>query len=85
MNTAFYKVCVYIANYCESLLHHADELFLDSNAGMIIDAADANIAAIEYLASYAPVDSIEERAILDSLAYQARSCYNHLHKLYRSH
>ena len=85
MNTAFYKVCVYIANYCESLLYHADELFLDSNAGMIINAADANIAAIEYLASYAPVASIEERAILDSLAYQSRSCYNHLHKLYRSH
>lgn len=85
MKTAFYKVCVYVANYCESLFDHDDELFHDSNAEIIIDAANKNIAAIEYLAAYAPVDSIEERAIMDSLAYQSRSCYNHLLKRYRSY
>lgn len=82
MSTAFRKVCVYMSNYCDLLLEHADELFQESNADIIMDDTEANITAIEYLAEHAPVDSIAEKAILDSLAYHARFCYNQLLKRY---
>lgn len=85
MSIALRKACTYISNYCDSLLEHADELFQESHADIIMDNAGMHIAAVEYLAQYAPVDSIEEKAVLDSLAYHSRSCYNHLCKRYRSY
>ncbi|MBQ8616876.1 MAG: hypothetical protein IJ418_05110 [Clostridia bacterium] len=82
MNTAFQKACVFMSNYCDSLLEHADDLFQESNADIIIADTDTNIAAVEYLAEHAPIDSIAEKAILDSLAYHSRLCYNQLLKRY---
>lgn len=84
-NIAFRKICVYMANYCDSLLDHADELFQESNVSTIIDNTNVNIAAVEYIAQYAPIDSIEEKACLDSLADHSRFCYNHLKKRYRAY
>lgn len=85
MNTAFLKTCVYMTNYCDSLFEHADELFQESNVDIIMDHTDVNVAAIEYLAEHAPIDSIEEKARLYNLSYHSRFCYKQLRKRYRSY
>ena len=85
MNIAFRKTFVYMSNSCDLLLEHADELFQESNADIIMNDTDVNIAAVEYLAEHAPIDSIAEKAILDSLAHHSRFCYKHLRKRYQSY
>ena len=85
MSIAFRRICIYTSNYCDSLLEHFNEWSQQSDADIIIDTANLKVAAVEYLAQYAPIDFIEEKANLDSLAYQSRCCYNQVLKRYRSY
>jgi len=82
---AIRKACIYMVNDCDSLIEHADELFQENNADIIICNASENVTAVEYLAEHVSVDSIEERAFLSNLAQHSRFIYNHLYKRYRSY
>lgn len=84
MNSAFHAACLDTVNYCEFLLTNFDELMLQGRIGPEIDSMNMQIAAVEYLAVYAPAISIDEKAILDGLVYQARLCYRHLCKQFKA-